>query len=147
MLSCVRFLDYYILSIFHYLGSPLSYHTLIFDLMSSRNIIFIMHTFINIFYVSIPIKFIPIYTVWGNDKLSLFNELIYPDNHYCLIYLFFLYIWRRTDMFVKRLRSSMKRQLSPRRRIVVSKDSAFLVNGSSGWSAQYLGKCMCAVVR
>ena len=31
------FLDYYILSIFHSLGSPLSYHTLIFDLMSSRN--------------------------------------------------------------------------------------------------------------
>ena len=31
------FLDYYILSIFHNLGSPLSYHTLIFDLMSSRN--------------------------------------------------------------------------------------------------------------
>ena len=32
------FLDYYILSIFHYLGSPLNnYHTLIFDLMSSRN--------------------------------------------------------------------------------------------------------------
>ena len=30
-------LDYYILSIFHYLGSPLSYHMLIFDLMSSRN--------------------------------------------------------------------------------------------------------------
>ena len=32
------FLDYYILSIFHNLGSPLSYHTLIFYLMSSRNI-------------------------------------------------------------------------------------------------------------
>ena len=32
------FLDYYILSIFHYLGSPLSYHTLNFELMSSRNI-------------------------------------------------------------------------------------------------------------
>ena len=31
------FLDYYILSIFHNLGSPLSYHTLNFDLMSSRN--------------------------------------------------------------------------------------------------------------
>ena len=31
------FLDYNILSIFHNLGSPLSYHTLIFDLMSSRN--------------------------------------------------------------------------------------------------------------
>ena len=31
------FLDYYTLSIFHNLGSPLSYHTLIFDLMSSRN--------------------------------------------------------------------------------------------------------------
>ena len=31
------FLDYYILSIFHDLGSPLSYHTLIFDLMSSSN--------------------------------------------------------------------------------------------------------------
>ena len=30
-------LDYYILSIFHNLGSPLNYHTLIFDLMSSRN--------------------------------------------------------------------------------------------------------------
>ena len=29
--------DYYILSIIHNLGSPLSYHTLIFDLMSSRN--------------------------------------------------------------------------------------------------------------
>ena len=32
------FLDYYILSIFHNFGSPLSYHKLIFDLMSSRNI-------------------------------------------------------------------------------------------------------------
>ena len=31
------FLDYYILSIFHNLGSPLRYHTLIFYLMSSRN--------------------------------------------------------------------------------------------------------------
>ena len=31
------FLDYYILSIFHNLGSPFSYYTLIFDLMSSRN--------------------------------------------------------------------------------------------------------------
>ena len=31
------FLDYNILSIFHNLGSPLIYHTLIFDLMSSRN--------------------------------------------------------------------------------------------------------------
>ena len=31
------FLDYYTLSIFHNLGSPLSYHTLNFDLMSSRN--------------------------------------------------------------------------------------------------------------
>ena len=31
------FLDYYILSIFHYLGSPLSYHMLIVDLMSLRN--------------------------------------------------------------------------------------------------------------
>ena len=31
-----QFLDYYILSIFHNLGSPLSYHTLIFHLMSSR---------------------------------------------------------------------------------------------------------------
>ena len=30
------FLDYYILSIFHNLGSPLSFHTFIFDLMSSR---------------------------------------------------------------------------------------------------------------
>ena len=30
-------MDYYILSIFHNLGSPLSYHTLIFYLMSSRN--------------------------------------------------------------------------------------------------------------
>ena len=32
------FLVNYILSIFHNLGSLLSYHTLIFDLMSSRNI-------------------------------------------------------------------------------------------------------------
>ena len=31
------FLDYYILSIFRGLGGPLSYHTWIFDLMSSRN--------------------------------------------------------------------------------------------------------------
>ena len=44
------FLDYYILSIFHKLGSPLSYHTLIFDLMSSRNMYLYMHTFIHIFY-------------------------------------------------------------------------------------------------
>ena len=32
------FLDYYILSIFHNLGSPLGFHTLILDLMNSRNI-------------------------------------------------------------------------------------------------------------
>ena len=32
------FLDHYILSIFHYLGSPLNYHTLIFDLMSSSSL-------------------------------------------------------------------------------------------------------------
>ena len=32
------FLDYYILTISHNLGSPPSYHTLIFDLMSSRNL-------------------------------------------------------------------------------------------------------------
>ena len=31
------YLGYYILSIFHNLGSPRNYHTLIFDLMSSRN--------------------------------------------------------------------------------------------------------------
>ena len=31
------YLDYYILSIFHYLGSSLNYHTFIFDLMSSKN--------------------------------------------------------------------------------------------------------------
>ena len=31
------FLDYYILSMFHNMRSPLSYHTLIFDLMTTRN--------------------------------------------------------------------------------------------------------------
>ena len=31
----VEVIDY--LSIFHYLGSPFNYHTLIFDLTSSRN--------------------------------------------------------------------------------------------------------------
>ena len=31
------YLDYYIVSIFHYLGSPLNYHTLIFDLVSWMN--------------------------------------------------------------------------------------------------------------
>ena len=39
------FLDYYILSIFYNLGSPLSYHTLIFDLMSSRNM-YLYNTYI-----------------------------------------------------------------------------------------------------
>ena len=32
------YLNYYILSIFHNLGSALSYHTLIFDLMSTRDL-------------------------------------------------------------------------------------------------------------
>ena len=32
------FLDYYILSMFCSFGSPFSYHTLIFDFMSSRNL-------------------------------------------------------------------------------------------------------------
>ena len=35
--STTSLIGYYHLSVFHYLGSPPSYHTLIFDLMSSRN--------------------------------------------------------------------------------------------------------------
>ena len=40
-----KFLDYYLLSIFHDLGSPLSYPTLTFDLMSSRNM-YLYNTYI-----------------------------------------------------------------------------------------------------
>ena len=36
--SNLSILDYHILSMFHYFGSPLSYHTLIFDLMRNMYI-------------------------------------------------------------------------------------------------------------
>ena len=46
------YLDYYILSIFHYLGSPLKYDTLIFDLMSSRNMyLYNAYIYTHILYV------------------------------------------------------------------------------------------------
>ena len=52
-------LNYYILSIFHNLGSPLSYHTLIFDLISSRN----MYLYNGYIYT-----YIPFYLSYGRDK-------------------------------------------------------------------------------
>ena len=49
------FLDYYILSIFYHLGSPLSYHTLIFDLMSSRNM-YLYNTYIYTYILIVSIS-------------------------------------------------------------------------------------------
>ena len=50
------FLDYYILSIFNNLGSPLSYHMLIFDLMSSRNMyLYNAYIYTYILYVYVDI--------------------------------------------------------------------------------------------
>ena len=68
------YLDYYILSIFHYLGSPLSYHTLIFDLMSSRNMYLYnayIYTYILLHYGIIAFSYISIH-----DTFEIFPTLI-----------------------------------------------------------------------
>ena len=63
------FLDYYILTIFHNLGSPLSYHTLIFDLMSSRNID--LYSAYIYTYIILEIN-----TIWtfDNESPTIFNK-------------------------------------------------------------------------
>ena len=87
------FLDYYILSIFHNLGSPLNYHTLIFDVMSSRNmylynayiytyILFMKRAYIFIPFYSLHFGSIVIRVGWAGLKrcsrnMYLYNAYIY----------------------------------------------------------------------
>ena len=73
------FLDYYILSIFHNLGSPLSYHTLIFDLMSSRNM-YLYNAYIYT-YILLPMMS---RSVWNKIMVYLvcFGYVFLYFNHY-----------------------------------------------------------------
>ena len=71
-------LYYYILSIFHNLGSPLSYHMLIFDLMSSRN----MYLYNAYIYTYILLHlFCGMYNVL---KRRIHIDKMNPEKHECL---------------------------------------------------------------